>query len=38
MKKIIFALILPLPAVAAFKSTTKVVPLQVGQEIAFPQL
>lgn len=34
MKKIVFALILTLPGLAAFKSTTKIVPLQFGQQSA----
>lgn len=32
MKKIVFTLILALPALAGFKSTTQVVPLKFGQE------
>lgn len=32
MKKIVFSLILTLPALAEFKSTTQVVPLKFGQE------
>lgn len=34
MKKIVFSLILTLPALAGFKSTTQVVPLKFGQEQA----
>ena len=34
MKKIVFAIILTLPGLAAFKSPTKVVPLQFGQQSA----
>lgn len=34
MKKIVFSLILTLPALAEFKSTTQVVPLKFGQEQA----
>ena len=34
MKKIVFALILTLPGLAAFKSTTTIVPLQFGQQRA----